>query len=50
MTSCCLLAEEPWSANIRKLAKDHKNYGSAASCLCAKVVNNISLNFNLCDF
>jgi len=19
-------------------------------CLCAKVVNNISLNFNLCDF
>ena len=22
-----------WSANIRKLAKDHKGYGSAATCL-----------------
>jgi hypothetical protein len=21
-----------WSANIRKLAKDHKGYGSAATC------------------
>ena len=27
-----------WSANIRKLAKDHKGYGSAASLSCAHVL------------
>ena len=25
-----------WSANIRKLAKDHKGYGSAASKTCVQ--------------
>jgi hypothetical protein len=30
-----------WSANIRKLAKDHKSYGSAANVLTAWVIVNL---------
>jgi hypothetical protein len=40
-----------WSANIRKLAKDHKGYGSAASMdnatsyqtACCGVIDNVAI-------
>jgi hypothetical protein len=31
-----------WSANIRKMAKNHKGYGSAARCQCNVIIQIVN--------